>query len=68
MKIVKFLLLLFILLQTSIKVNSSENLKASLEEGKKVIFIRTGYAPGTGGPSNFNIKKLCNTKKLKSKG
>ena len=57
MKIVKFLFLIFILFQTPIKVNSNENLKTSLEHGKKLIFIRHAYAPGSGDPSNFNIKK-----------
>ena len=68
MKIVKFLLLLFILLQTSIKVNSSENLKVSLEEGKKLIFIRHAYAPGSGDPSNFNIKDCATQRNLNQRG
>ena len=68
MKIVKFLFLIFILLQTPIKVNSSENLKTSLEEGKKLIFIRHAYAPGSGDPSNFNIKNCVTQRNLNQRG
>ena len=68
MKIVKFLLLIFILLQTPIKVNSSENIKTSLEQGKKLIFIRHAYAPGSGDPSNFNIKNCATQRNLNQRG
>ena len=68
MKIVQFLFLIFILLQTPIKVNSSENLKTSLEEGKKLIFIRHAYAPGSGDPSNFNIKNCATQRNLNQRG
>ena len=68
MKIVKFLFLIFILLQTPIKVNSNENLKTSLEQGKKLIFIRHAYAPGSGDPSNFNIKNCATQRNLNQRG
>ena len=68
MKIVKFLFLIFILLQTPIKVNSSENIKTSLEQGKKLIFIRHAYAPGSGDPSNFNIKNCATQRNLNQRG
>ncbi|MDB2527185.1 histidine phosphatase family protein [Candidatus Pelagibacter bacterium] len=68
MKIVKFLFLIFIVLQTPIKVNSSENIKTSLEQGKKLIFIRHAYAPGSGDPSNFNIKKCATQRNLNQRG
>jgi phosphohistidine phosphatase SixA len=68
MKIVKFLLFIFILLQTPIKVNSSENLRTSLEQGKKLIFIRHAYAPGTGDPSNFDIKNCTTQRNLNQRG
>jgi len=56
------------LLQTPIKVNSSENIKTSLEQGKKLIFIRHAYAPGSGDPSNFNIKKCATQRNLNQRG
>lgn len=68
MKIVKFLFLIFILLQTPIKVNSSENIKTSLEQGKKLIFIRHAYAPGSGDPTNFNIKNCATQRNLNQRG
>ena len=68
MKIVKFLFLIFILLQTPIKVNSSENIETSLEQGKKLIFIRHAYAPGSGDPSNFNIKNCATQRNLNQRG
>ena len=68
MKIVKFLLLIFILLQTPIKVNSSENIKTSLEQGKKLIFIRHAYAPGYGDPEKFNLKNCSSQRNLNLEG
>ena len=55
MKFLKFFLIIFISLSTSIKADSDKNLINQLEEGEKLIFIRHAYAPGSGDPNNFNL-------------
>ena len=62
MKFIKFLLILFISINISIKANSKQTIIEELKEGGKLIFIRHAYAPGGGDPINFNIKD-CNTQR-----
>jgi phosphohistidine phosphatase SixA len=62
MKFIKFLLIVFISLPSSIKADLNENLINELKEGGKVVFIRHAYAPGGGDPDNFDINK-CNTQR-----
>ena len=52
----KILTLLFIgLLNFTNHAFSDEKILSSLNEGKKLIFIRHAIAPGNGDPDNFNI-------------
>ena len=60
MKFIKFLLILFISINSSIKADSNQNLINELKNGGKLIFIRHAYAPGGGDPNNFDIND-CNT-------
>jgi len=62
MKFIKFLFLIFITLQTTIKADLNKNLISELKEGGKVIFIRHAYAPGGGDPDNFDIND-CDTQR-----
>ncbi|MDA9665626.1 histidine phosphatase family protein [Candidatus Pelagibacter sp.] len=62
MKFIKFLLLLFISINSSVKADSNQNLINELKQGGKLIFIRHAYAPGGGDPSNFDIND-CNTQR-----
>ncbi len=62
MKFVKFLIIIFISLTTSIKADSNKNLINQLEDGEKLIFIRHAYAPGNGDPDNFNLND-CSTQR-----
>ena len=62
MKFVKFLLILFITINSPIKADSNQNLINELKQGGKLIFIRHAYAPGGGDPSNFDIND-CNTQR-----
>ena len=55
MKFLKYLIIIFISLTTSIKADSNKNLIKQLEDGGKLIFIRHAYAPGNGDPNNFNL-------------
>ena len=62
MKFIKFLLILFISINSSIKADSNQNLINELKNGGKLIFIRHAYAPGGGDPNNFDIND-CNTQR-----
>ena len=62
MKLIKFLIIIFISLPSTIKADLNENLINELEEGGKLIFIRHAIAPGSGDPENFNISR-CNTQR-----
>jgi len=68
MKVLKILIIIFISLNVSIKVNSKEQLVNSLKEGGKLIFIRHAYAQGTGGPDNFDIKDCSTQRNINKKG
>ena len=68
MKFLKFLLIIFISLTTSIKADLNKNLMNQLEFGQKLIFIRHAYAPGSGDPSNFNLNDCSTQRNLSEKG
>ena len=62
MKLIKFLIIIFISLPSTIKADLNENLTNKLKEGGKLIFIRHAIAPGGGDPENFDINE-CNTQR-----
>ena len=62
MKFLKFFIIIFISLTTSIKADLNKNLIKELEDGGKLIFIRHAYAPGNGDPNNFNLND-CSTQR-----
>ena len=62
MKFIKFLLILFISINSPIKADSNQSLINELKNGGKLIFIRHAYAPGGGDPNNFDIND-CNTQR-----
>ena len=62
MKFIKFLLILFITINSSVKADLNQNLINELKKGGNLIFIRHAYAPGGGDPINFDINK-CNTQR-----
>ena len=62
MKFIKFLLIIFITINSPVKADSNQNLINELKQGGKLIFIRHAYAPGGGDPSNFDIND-CNTQR-----
>ena len=55
MKILKFLLIIFITISSAVKADSNQTLINELQKGGKLIFIRHAYAPGGGDPDNFDI-------------
>ena len=62
MKLIKFFIIIFISLPSTIKADSNINLINKLKEGGKLIFIRHAIAPGSGDPENFDINE-CNTQR-----
>ena len=68
MKIIKFLIIIFISLTTAIKADLNKNLLNQLEDGGKLIFIRHAYAPGGGDPDNFNLDDCSTQRNLNKEG
>ena len=68
MKFLKFLIIIFISLTTSIKADLNKNLINQLEDGGKLIFIRHAYAPGNGDPNNFNLDDCSTQRNLNYQG
>ena len=68
MKILKFFLIIFISLTTSIKADLNKNLMNQLKDGGKLIFIRHAYAPGSGDPNNFNLNDCSTQRNLSKEG
>ena len=62
MKFLKFLVIIFITINSPVKADSIQNLINELKQGGKLIFIRHAFAPGGGDPSNFDIND-CNTQR-----
>jgi phosphohistidine phosphatase SixA len=62
MKILKYFILIFISIISSVKADLNQNIIFELKKGGKLIFIRHAYAPGGGDPKNFNIDD-CNTQR-----
>ena len=68
MKLLKFLLITFISLTTSIKADLNKNLMNQLLDGNKLIFLRHAYAPGSGDPNNFNLNDCSTQRNLSEEG
>ena len=68
MKFLKFFIIIFITLTTSIKADLNKYLINQLEDGGKLIFIRHAYAPGNGDPNNFNLNDCSTQRNLNSIG
>ena len=68
MKFLKFFIIIFISLTTSIKADLNKNLINQLKDGGKLIFIRHAYAPGNGDPNNFNLNDCSTQRNLSNDG
>ena len=68
MKFLKFFIIIFISLTTSIKADLNKNLVNELKKGGKLIFIRHAYAPGGGDPDNFNLNDCSTQRNLNNEG
>ena len=68
MKFLRFFLIIFISLTTTVKADLNKKLMNQLEEGGKLIFIRHAYAPGSGDPDNFNLNDCSTQRNLSKEG
>ena len=68
MKFIKFLLIIFISINSPIKADSMLNIINELNKEGKLIFIRHAYAPGGGDPNNFDVNDCDTQRNLNHKG
>ena len=68
MKILNYLVIIFICINPSVKADSKKTLIGELQKGGKLIFIRHAYAPGGGDPDNFNINDCATQRNLSDAG
>ena len=68
MKILNYLIIIFICINSSVKADSKQTLINELQKGGKLIFIRHAYAPGGGDPDNFNINDCATQRNLSDAG
>ena len=67
MKILNYLIIIFITINSSVKADLKKSSINELQKGGKLIFIRHAYAPGSGDPDNFDINN-CATQRNLSEG
>ena len=68
MKILNYLVIIFICINLSVKADSKKILIDELQKGGKLIFIRHAYAPGGGDPDNFDINDCKTQRNLSDSG
>ena len=68
MKILNYLVIIFICINPSVKADSKKTLIDELQKGGKLIFIRHAYAPGGGDPDNFDINDCTTQRNLSDNG
>ena len=68
MRFLRFFLIIFITLTSTVKADFNKKLIDQLEDGEKLIFIRHAYAPGSGDPKNFNLNDCSTQRNLSDEG
>ena len=68
MKILNYLIIIFISINPLVKADSNQTLIKELQKGGKLIFIRHAYAPGGGDPENFDINDCSTQRNLSESG
>ncbi len=67
MKILNYLIIIFICINPLVKADSKQTFIKELQKGGKLIFIRHAYAPGGGDPDIFDIND-CKTQRNLNNG
>ncbi len=68
MKFLRFYLIIFITLTSTVKADFNKKLIDQLDDGGKLIFIRHAYAPGSGDPDIFNLNDCSTQRNLSNEG
>ena len=68
MKILNYLILIFISIISSVKADLNQNIIFELKKGGKLIFIRHAYAPGGSDPENFDLDDCATQRNLSKRG
>jgi phosphohistidine phosphatase SixA len=68
MKVIKFLLVVFITLTSLVKADSVNEISQKLKKEGYLIFIRHAYAPGGGDPNTFNLDDCSTQRNLSNSG
>jgi len=68
MKLLNFILIIFLILTNGIKADTEFQVLKNLKNGGNLIFIRHAYAPGGGDPDNFNINECSTQRNLSKEG
>ena len=68
MKILNYLIIIFICINHSVKADSNQTLINELQKGGKLIFIRHAIAPGGGDPEDFDINDCKTQRNLSDAG
>ncbi|MBD1174851.1 histidine phosphatase family protein [Pelagibacterales bacterium SAG-MED01] len=68
MKLLNFILIIFLILTNGIKADTESQVLKNLKNGGNLIFIRHAYAPGGGDPDNFDINDCSTQRNLSEEG
>ena len=68
MRLINFILVIFLILTNGIKANTETEILENLKNGGNLIFIRHAYAPGGGDPENFDINDCSTQRNLDDSG
>ena len=68
MKLLNFILIIFLILTNGIKADTEFQILKNLKNGGNLIFIRHAYAPGAGDPDNFDINDCSTQRNLSEEG
>ena len=68
MKILNYLIIIFISINSSVKADLKQSSIDELKKGGKLIFIRHAYSPGSGDSDNFDINNCATQRNLSKNG
>ena len=68
MKLLNFILIIFLILTNGIKADTEFQVLKNLKNGGNLIFIRHAYAPGGGDPDHFDINDCSTQRNLSEDG
>ena len=68
MRLLNFILIIFLILTNGIKADTEFQVLKNLKNGGNLIFIRHAYAPGGGDPDNFDINDCSTQRNLSVEG